>query len=274
MRGLFPLVVAVAAFNAPEALASYRCVDEKGVTHIGDTPPAACAKVPMFEVSRSGSVLRRIEPTPTPEEAKLREEAAAKAKEEAKVAFEQRRKDLALLSTYSAEKDFDIASDRNSEPIQGRITSVQERQRTVDKRVKELEEEMEFYKAGKSKSAANSKVPAKTREVPIQLLSDHERAVAEQATLKKNLAEYEKELAEVKGKFEADRKRWKELKTNATLRSTVTAPTKEEQVKAQNWTRGQAICGEKTISCRRGESYLCLKKDGTWHSVPCEAPKI
>ncbi|QJR16834.1 DUF4124 domain-containing protein [Usitatibacter palustris] len=271
MRGL---IVLLAAFAASTAGAAYRCVDEKGVTHIGDTPPAACAKVPMFEVSRSGTVLRKIDPTPTAEEAKSREEAAAKAKEEAKHAFEQRRKDIALLATYSAEKDFDIATERNTEPIQGRIAMVQERQKAVDKRLKEIEEEMEFYKAGKSKASSNSKVPAKTREIPIQLQTDHERTLGEQAHLKKNLAEYEKELADVKAKYDADRKRWKELKTNSTLRSQVNAPTKEDQEKLKNWTRGQAVCGEKTISCRRGESYLCLSKDGTWHSVPCEAPKL
>ena len=35
------------ALAAP-AVASYKCVDSKGVTHIGDTPPDACANVVMY----------------------------------------------------------------------------------------------------------------------------------------------------------------------------------------------------------------------------------
>lgn len=271
MRVLLLLAVTLAV---PLAQGAYRCVDEKGITHIGDTPPAACANVVMWEVSRSGTVLRKIEPTLTADQVKAKEEAAAKAKEEAKVAADQKRKDLALLATYSTEKEFSIATERNVEPVLGRIKSVQERQAAVGKRIQELEDEMEFYKAGKSKTSAQSKVPQKTREVPIQLVADHERAVAEQTTLKKNLVDYEKEIVDIKAKYEADRARWKELKTNPTLRAQVNAPTKEDQMKALHWTRGQATCGDKTVSCRRGEAYLCLKKDGSWNAVPCEAPKL
>ena len=59
------------ALFAPAAGATYKCTDEKGVTHIGDTPPAGCGTVVMYEVSASGMVLRKIDPTPTPEKAML-----------------------------------------------------------------------------------------------------------------------------------------------------------------------------------------------------------
>ena len=48
------------AFCAPAAQAAYRCVDEKGRTHIGDTPPAGCKNVVMYEVTRSGIILRKM----------------------------------------------------------------------------------------------------------------------------------------------------------------------------------------------------------------------
>ncbi len=261
------LLAAIAMLAAPVAEAAFRCVDEKGVTHIGDTPPAGCAKVPMFEISRSGTVLRRIDPTPTAEEAKAREEAAARKKEEDRAAAEQKRKDLALLSTYSSEKEIDMARDRNVEPVRGRIALAQERTKAVDKRIQELEDEMEFYKSGKSKTA-------KAKEAPAQLVADLERVKAEKVALAKSIVGYEKEIQEIKAKYETDRKRWVELKTNPTLRASATAPAATTTAVPQNWTRGSAKCGEKTISCRKGESYLCLKSDGTWQSVPCEAPKL
>ena len=47
--------------------------------------------------------------------------------------IEQRRKDLALLATYSNEKDFDVSRDRNIDPVQNRIKGAKERSDAVDK---------------------------------------------------------------------------------------------------------------------------------------------
>ncbi len=197
------LILALAA--APAAHAAYKCKDEKGLTHIGDTPPAACANVPMYETTRSGTIIRRIEPTPTGDQLKAKQDEEARAKEAAKAAAEQRRKDLALLATYSTEKDIDVSRDLNLKPIEGRIKSATERSAAVDKREKELEAEMEFYKAGKSKTG-------KVREAPAQLKADLERTRHEKASLAKSIADYEKEMAEVRTRYEADKKRWVELK--------------------------------------------------------------
>lgn len=261
----------MAALAATHAGAAFRCVDEKGVTHIGDTPPAGCANVPMYEISRSGTVLRKIDPTPSAEEVKVRDADSARRKEEAKVAAEQRRKDMALLSSYSTEKEFDVARDRNIEPLQGRIKMTHERMEAVDKRAQELADEMEFYKAGKSKASKKDSV----REVPIQLATDYERTQTEKASLAKGITGYEKEIVEIRAKFEVDKKRWLDLKANpGLLRGEATASSGPSTAIPLNWSRGAAKCGEKTISCRKGESFLCLKNDGTWATVPCEAPKL
>src|SRR5438045_7144372 len=61
------LLILIAAVWALQAGAAFKCVDERGLTHIGDTPPPGCARVMMYEVTPSGKVLRQIEPTPTPE---------------------------------------------------------------------------------------------------------------------------------------------------------------------------------------------------------------
>ena len=110
-------IVLVLALHAPAAMAVYKCVDEQGRTLIGDVPPAGCAKVEMYEVSPSGTVLRKIDPTPTPEQLKLRLEEQVRRKEAERAAAEQRRKDLALLNTFDSEQEIDVARDRNIEPI-------------------------------------------------------------------------------------------------------------------------------------------------------------
>jgi hypothetical protein len=205
MRTLWILLAALAA--APAAEAAFKCTDEKGRTHIGDTPPPGCDRVIMYEVSRSGTVIRTIDPTPTEQEKQARIDDEARRKEAARAADEQRRKDLALLATYSNEKDFDVSRDRNIDPVQNRIKGAKERSEAVDKRIKELEDEMEFYKAGKSKAAGG-----KTREAPAQLTTDLDRARKEKAQLATNLASYDKEIEQIRVRYEADKKRWLELK--------------------------------------------------------------
>ena len=197
----------LAMLVAPQAHALYKCKDERGVTHIGDTPPAACANVMMYEVTRSGTILRKIDPTPTGDEIRARQEEAERQKEAAKAAAEQRRKDVALLATYGSEKEFDTSREMNLQPIEGRIRSAQERIAAVDKHQKELEAEMEFYAEGKS-----SKASRKAREAPPQLKADLERTRTEKASLAKSIESYHKEMKEIAERYEADKQRWLELK--------------------------------------------------------------
>jgi len=199
------LVVVITALFAPAAGAAYKCVDAKGVTHFGDTPPPGCAEVVMYEINKSGAIVRRIDPTPTPEQIKERDAQFEREREALKIKSEKQRKDMALLNTFSSEREFDVARDRNIEPIKGRIASAQDRIKQVDKRTKEIEEEMEFYKAGKSKAG-------KERATPANLSADLNRAKTERATLVANIASYEKEIEQTKVKFDTDKKRWLEIK--------------------------------------------------------------
>ena len=204
------LVIALAAL-VPAAHATYKCVDENGRTHIGDTPPPGCANVVMFEMSRSGSVLRRIEPTPTAEQLKAKEEQAKRQREADKVAAVQKRKDEALLNTFASEREFDTARDRNIEPLNSRIRSARERIRAIDERLAKIDDEMEFYKGGKSSKSKASARP----EVPASLVSEQEHLLQEKKTLTASIAGYERDIVAQREKFEADKKRWLELKATA-----------------------------------------------------------
>ena len=80
------LCLGVPALMSLNAMAVFRCVDDKGVTRIGDTPPEQCYNVVMFEVSTSGTILRRIDPSLTPEQVKAKADDAERRKEADKVA--------------------------------------------------------------------------------------------------------------------------------------------------------------------------------------------
>ena len=197
------LTMIIAAFFVSSAGATYKCVDERGVTLIGDTPPDGCANVVMYEVSRSGQVIRKIDPTPTAEAQKASQENAAQRKQEERKAAEQKRLDNALLNTYASEKEFDVARDRNIEPINGRIKVSKDRIVAVDKRMKEIQDEMEFYKAGKSKDKNKA-----GKEMPQNLVQDLDRAKKEKENLEKGIEKSEAEIEALRAKYEADKQRW------------------------------------------------------------------
>ena len=208
------LCFAVALAFAPAAFAAYKCVDEKGITRIGETPPDECANVPMYEIGRTGAVLRTIPPSLTPEQVKAQQEAAERNKQAQKEAAEQQRKDLALLNTYASEKEIDMTRDRNVEPVTNRIKVARERIEAIDKRSKEIEDEMEFYKAGKSDKSGKAKGKG-AKDTPEQLKENLDRAKKEKAALEKNISASEKEIEQIKAKYDLDRKRWLALKNVA-----------------------------------------------------------
>lgn len=197
----------IAVLAATPAGAAFKCVDERGLTHVGDTPPPGCAKVLMYEINRAGQVLREIPPTLTPEQAKQKQVEDTKRREAEKVAAEQKRKDTALLQTFSSEKEFDVVRDRNLEPLKSRIRNAQERIKAVDKRAKEVEEESEFYKAGKK-----SKAKGKGGEMLKQFADELDHLKTEKATLTRSIAATEKEIEELRERFEVDKRRWVRLK--------------------------------------------------------------
>lgn len=222
------LLVALTLAAGPAA-AAFRCVDEKGRTHIGDTPPPGCANVVMYEVTRGGTVIRKIEPTITEEQAKAKLEAEEKQRQADKIAAEQKRKDTALLSTYGSEKEFDTARDRNIEPLKARISQSQDRLKEIDKRTKVVKEEMEFYTAGKKKSSS------KKDDTPAGMTSELERLNEEKVAIQKGIVGYEKEIVELRSKYDTDRRRWTALKSgkgSAPPESTPPTEAKAEPVKA------------------------------------------
>jgi len=201
--------LAIAA-QVPLASAAYRCVDERGVTLVGDTPPTGCANVPMYEIGRTGKVLRRIEPTPTPEQLKVLKEEQEKRKAEEKAAAEQKRKDTALLASFNSPKEFDVARDRNIEPVASRIAAGENRLKELDAHEKDVNERLEFYKGGRKRRDKSA-----TEEDPnlVYFKEELARVHAERASLLDAAARQRKEIEEIARRFETDKQRWIGLKS-------------------------------------------------------------
>lgn len=221
------LALAMAMVFATCAGAAYKCVDDKGFTRIGDTPPEQCANVVMYEVTSRGTVVRRIDPSLTPDQVKAKAAEVERKKEADKIANEQKRKDLALLATYSAEGEFDTVRDRTIDPIKSRIRNANDRLAAIDKRLKDLEDEMEFYKAGKSKGKTKDGKEKPAPQAPPMLVGEMQRLRTEREGINRNLAGYDRDIAAIKGKFAADKKRWLTLKAGGGAAEPAPAPVAE-----------------------------------------------
>lgn len=210
------------ALHAPLAAAAYRCVDERGLTQIGDTPPPGCANVPMYEITKTGKVLRKIDPTPTSEQLQSVREAQEKRSAELKAAAEQKRKDTALLASYGSPKEFDVARDRNVEPVNGRIAAAEQRVKDLAKREQEIHEQLEFYKGGKAARAAagNTAYEATVTWYNAEI----ERVKKERAMLVDSVARLRREVIELDAKYEADKQRWIALKGGSAAPAQAAAP--------------------------------------------------
>ena len=248
--------------TAMPAYAVYKCVDEKGVTHYGDTMPPQCATKAITEMSKQGSVLNRIEAPLTAEQLKAQYEESERRKEHEKKITEQRLKDYALIATYGSEREFDMARDKDLASLDARKTTLAGRNEDVDKHLSKLQNEMEFYKAGKSKAS-------KGKEAPLQLSQDFSRAQFDRTNLDRELAKLDADRVGVAYRYDAEKTRWKKLKSGMPAGSLLddkgeiaAKPDLPTQIVGQSTIipgrpRGIATCEGKVYECTLSLSYTC-----------------
>jgi len=185
--------LAFAAACAVPALGAFKCVDEKGRTHFEETPPAACANVVTYEINRSGTVIRKIEPTSANTVAREDKEKSAEAQ---KSTAEQKRRDKALLDSYSSEQEIDSMRDRNVEILKTRLAAA----RAV------------LHKAEAKQQQLQGMADAKGRATSAMITADLERAKTERASAAASVGRIEKDLEATQARFAADKARWLELR--------------------------------------------------------------
>jgi len=181
----------------------YKCTDDKGKTYYTQTPPAECLGCDTQVLStKSGSVVKKIEGQLTPEQQAQRDEEKKKADQEA-LAREERRKNTALLNTYSSEKDIDDARTRALKENEVGIGQTEKRIAGALKRRKELENEKEFY--------AKKTLPAKLE----QDIRNNEVELKNQQGL---LEVQKKQVSTINTKYDEDKRRYLELTKGGTKR--------------------------------------------------------
>lgn len=228
-----------------------KCVDEKGVTHYGNPLPPQCAKSEIKELSGQGTVKKTLDRPLTPEEIKAREEEFIRTKEERRKQEDIQRRDRALVATYGAEKEFDVSRDKALDVIGTRQKTAETRLKELEEAMKKFNAEMEFYKDGKSKNA-------KGKDAPPALVQDMQRTKRDIENTKESIQRMEEEKKSIHAQFEADKQRWRDLKSGK-----VVLKLQDQVVKSTRKAGelGKALCNNVEHQCFVGNIYFCREID-------------
>lgn len=199
MRIRFSLLLILLASFPAVAGKLYSWVDEHGKTHYGNVVPPQYAQQGNTELDKKGAVVKKTDAALTPEQRKAKEEELAQKKEEDKKKLEQKRRDKALLNTYTTEKEIDLVRDRNLQQGELQLQSMELRAKQVQPR---------FDQARKRAEG----LVAKKKALPPDLQQEIEEAEKEMRRLQEMIKQRRMEMDEIRARFEDDKKRFRELR--------------------------------------------------------------
>lgn len=195
-RTLLVLIIAWVVPLAHAERTTYCCSDEHGSQICSDILPQACWGRAYREIDSRGLTVRRVEAPLTPEQRAQRDAEARRKREQERLAYEERKRNQALLDAYGSAQDIETVRDRVLGEIQKSLNQANERYAEAAKRQKGLAMEMEFYR----------KTPA-----PRQLLDairDNESELRAHASV---VEAKQKEMDATRAKYDQERRRYIEL---------------------------------------------------------------
>jgi hypothetical protein len=190
-------LIAGIAFSLPASAKMYKWVDDQGVTHYGETIPPQYADKDRSELNKKGRVIKTNEVL-SPEERLLKEEENARKRAEKEAELESRRRDKALINTYSSPDEIDLARHRNLQQIDARVNGVGAQLKIVSDRMAGLQKEADGYRqAGK--------------QLPPSLQDDLSETQGRVDKLQQDLEKAKADKAAMEARYDADKARYREL---------------------------------------------------------------
>lgn len=195
---LFALAAGTAAAEEKQKL--YRWVDKQGQVHYGDSVPAEYAEQDRDVLNKQGVKVGREEGTITPEE------AAAKAAEEKAARDEQKRKlrDRVLLQTYQSVKELEILRDNRLDLVDAQLTIQEQSLSNLRAQRAKIQRTAARYAPVNTEAGAPP--------LPDELAADLARSASDIQTQETNLVRRREERENIRQTFEADIKRYQELR--------------------------------------------------------------
>jgi hypothetical protein len=177
---------------------TYRCTGTDGKKYYGQTIPGACVGQPLELINKQGLVVRRIDPEGD-EKKRLAKEAEAEKKREQEAATQDaRRRNRALLATYTSEKDIEDSRARDLRNHEKGVQEVQRRIEDIKKRQAQFQKELDlFASAGKGQPPTRLKEEITNAQIDLKA----------QETL---LDAKKKEAVGINARYDEDKRRYKE----------------------------------------------------------------
>ncbi|MDR6534271.1 DUF4124 domain-containing protein [Variovorax soli] len=197
----FLLLAAAGAAHAQQSAAGpgiYTCTDSRGRTITADRPIADCADREQRELSPSGSVRRRLEPTYTAREQAEREDRERQAQLQAARVLEERRRERALLIRYPNPAAHDRERAEALVQIDAVITAARKRLSELAEERRKIDDELEFY----------AKDVAKAPDSLRRKFDDNSKSMAVQNRF---IADQDDEKKRVNARFDEERVRLRPL---------------------------------------------------------------
>jgi len=205
--GLLVLAIAMLASRGVHAT-MYKWVDDQGVVHYTDKLPPEAINKGSVELSKQGITVKKNDPALTPEQRRAKDAEEERARQAAKARDEVLRKDRALLQTYTTESEIDLARTRALGTIDGQVQSAQAYSASLNKRKADV--------SARIAALGDKPVPpALTAE-----LTNINDELTRQADL---IAAKRRESAAVSARYDADKQRWHEIRTNAEAEAAASA---------------------------------------------------
>ena len=182
---------------------TYKWTDENGVVHYGDHVPAEYSQREQRLLNSQGLEVGKKQAEMNSAEAA---EYAKKQKEEAR----RKQHDMFLISTYPSVAEIENVRDARLDQINGQIGASEAYIATLSTRVDRLKQRSMGYAPYSNKAGAS--------RMPDDLAEEMVRTLSELRTQNSALAQRRSELQKVVDQFDADIKRFKELRTSAAAR--------------------------------------------------------
>lgn len=203
--GIFCIWPAAAAFHASANSSDnlYCCNDANGHHICGNPLPAACYSRAYKELSRGGRTTREVA-APLSAEERQRKEAADKAQKEADARIaERRRRDKALLDSYSSVSVIDARRNASLSAAAKEIDVFRRQEALLVSERKQQDAKL---------AALKSKTP------PRALQEDIASTTAELSTLRSVIAQKQRDYDAQRARFDEDRSRYIELTGQSSTR--------------------------------------------------------
>jgi hypothetical protein len=175
---------------------NFKCQDDKGVWHYGDTLPPECFQKPSQTIGKTGVLGKKTEGQLTPEELKARAAEQKTKKEEQQRALEIQRKNNALLTTYTSAQEIDIAREKNLKQAEDTIRGIQLKITDTQAQQVELQKEASSYKG---------------KKLPLSLQKSIDDTDKDMYNNQQLIVSKRKELDAIRAKFDEEKRAYLEL---------------------------------------------------------------